>query len=466
MPSIWRLVAILVLGAVGHATTAKGPDRARGNTFVPCTDAVQHPALAGTDCAVLDVPLDHAQPDRGSIAIFVRRFRADGEVRGQLWLVAGGPGESGALFYPHIATLQAAAPGFDLLIPDHRGTGFSTRLCPDEEAPQSDGGGALVAQEWDSCFAALNAEADRTRTFTISNAAQDLAMVMSRLDNGGRTYVSGVSYGTQLVLRMLALNIAPELDGIILDSLVPPEGDDMFDLSRRSAVTDSIGRAVLEACDEQAECRQYFPEGGHIALGRLLMHTDGMSPIGGKLKHQLAALLDFPETRAMIPFVIAGLQANDSAWLVFALARLEVLGAPLPQIAQSAPSIPLVSLISRSENNARAGLTSEAIEREAAEYLFTSPLPSLLLAGGFPTYQRDESFGALPAVLPPTIVLQGSLDPKTPYIGAMQHVTKLQARGEITLIRVEGAPHFILMTAPESFKKALQQFLGVHEISK
>lgn len=297
MPSICRLVAILVLGAAGHAAAATGPDTASGNSFVPCTDAALHPALAGTDCAVLDVPLDHAQTDRGSIAIFVRRFRTDGEARGQLWLVAGGAGESGASFYSHVATLKAAAPGFDLLIADHRGTGLSTRLCPAEEAAQSHGGSALGAQEWGSCFAALNAEAGRTRTFTISNAARDLALGMSRLDSGGRTYVSGVSYGTQLVLRMLALNIAPELDGVILDSLVPPEGDEMFDLSRRSAVTDSIGREVLNACDEQAECRRYFPEGSPIALGRLVMRRDGVSPVGGNLNHQLAALLDFPETR-------------------------------------------------------------------------------------------------------------------------------------------------------------------------
>jgi len=69
-------------------------------------------------------------------------------------LIAGGPGESGASFYGMVAELRTTFPGLDLIMPDHRGTGFSTRMCPDEEAPGSPEGGALAGAEWEPVLVA------------------------------------------------------------------------------------------------------------------------------------------------------------------------------------------------------------------------------------------------------------------------------------------------------------------------
>ncbi len=441
------------------ATSVRAHDDAVPDAFAPCDDRVTHPSLAATQCAVIAVPLDHATPDAGTVELFIRKFPADGISQGQLWLVAGGPGESGASFYPFIDTLRAAAPGFDLLVPDHRGTGFSSRLCPAEEAAASEAGSALAGEEWGTCFGALNEQPSRTTSFTITNAARDLDVLLSRLGRGERRYVYGVSYGTQLVLRLLSVSARTDIDGVILDSLVPLESDTELDLSHRSAVTDRAGREVLRDCDTRPECRRYFPAGAEQATSRLLARPDIAEQVDGNLKYQLAALLDFPETRAMLPHVIAGLQANDPAWLAFANDRLGALSSALGTYPQSASSIPLVGLISRSENNARPDLTAEVIEREELAYLFASPLPSLLLTGGVPTYPRDANFGSLPAAIPPTIVLHGTLDPKTPHHGAGEHVAKLKASGNIVLVPINGAPHFILMTAPHEFKLVIQEFL-------
>jgi pimeloyl-ACP methyl ester carboxylesterase len=431
--------------------------------FTKCEDSSSHPLLRATDCAHIKVPLDHSQPADGTIELFVRKFPAGGNPEGQLWLIAGGPGESGASFYPFIETVRAAAPGFDLLVPDHRGTGFSTRLCPEEESPSSDGGSALAGEEWGACFGALNAKADRTRSFTITNAARDLNLLLSRIDTGKPTYLYGVSYGTQLVLRMLTLDGEGDLDGVILDSLVPLENNRQLDLSHRSAITDKVGREVLRECDALPECQQYFPSGAEKALRQLLKRGDIEELAGPKLKYRLSALLDFPDTRAMLPDVIAGLQAEDPAWLEYAMSQLASMSASFEPFPQSSASIPLVSLISRSENNARPELTAEMIEREEEEYLFASPLPSLLLSGGIPTYVPDAGFGASPARIPPTIVLHGTLDPKTPYDGAEEHVVELQAAGDIALIPVEQTPHFVLVTAPEEFKRSVRSFIQKHQ---
>lgn len=460
MALILRVLAPVALALLLLAAPCRADDGNRPDEFTPCGDAATHHTLVETQCATITAPLDPAAPSKGAVELFVRKFPARDNSQGQLWLIAGGPGESGASFYPFIETLRAAAPGFDLIIPDHRGTGFSTRLCPAEESPQSDGGAALANQEWGSCFAALNAQAERTRSFTISNAAHDLRALMARLDSPGRRYLYGVSYGTQLVLRTLTLGAPQHIDGVILDSLVPLESNATLDLSHRSAVTDAVGREVLRRCDTQPECRAYFPDGAEAAVRSVLARSDIEQLLGPRPKLQLAAWLDFPETREMLPNVIAGLQAGDPGWLRYAQGRLTSIAAGFGDYPQGGSSIPLVSLISRSENNARPDLTAETVEREAEGYLFASPLPSLLLAGGIPAYPRDASFGMLPKAIPPTIVLHGTLDPKTPLAGAQQHVAALAAAGAITLLPIADAPHFILFAAPEEFTRKVRGFVA------
>lgn len=413
--------------------------------FQPCADAETDPTLAGTLCGRIAAPLDHAAPERGSIDLFVRKFPAVGPTRGEFWMIAGGPGESGASFYPFIDTVRAAAPGFDIVIPDHRGTGFSTRLCPDEESPDSPGGAALAGAEWGSCFGSLNSGAERAAAFTITNAARDLALLMDRLPVAGPRFLYGVSYGTQLVLRTFVVAPPASIDGVVLDSLVPPEDSEAYDLSRRSALVDRIGRTVLTDT---------------AALETVLGDPDLAAPLGPRPKYVLGALLDLPETRDMLPEIVAGLAAGDPAVLEAALAKAEALGARLSAYPQAPSSVPLVSLISRSENTARPGLTAEQIASEKKGYLFASPLPGQLVQGGFPVYARDGNFGASPDALPPTLILHGDLDPKTAYPAAIEHGWRIKDAGSVGFVTVRGGPHYLLMTAPGCFIDNVGKFVA------
>ena len=67
-------------------------------------------------------------------------------------------------------------------------------------------------------------------------------------------------------------------------------------------------------------------------------------------------------------------------------------------------------------------------------------------------------FGVLPAAIPPTIVLQRTLDPTTPYHVAEEHVTTLTTAGDIDLVPVDRLPHYTLLTAPEEFTRLMQDF--------
>ncbi|MDZ5633518.1 alpha/beta fold hydrolase [Janthinobacterium sp. GMG1] len=445
--------------------------------FTPCSDT----AMPGSLCSGLNVPGSYddqgrAVGDRDAMHVFVRKFAADvpagKPARGTLWLVAGGPGESGASFYSLLPTLRRSFPGFEFLIPDHRGTGNSSRLCKVEESRESPGGRALSGAEWGSCFAGINLMPEYAAQFSITMAARDLKALIEG-ERGSRkppVYVYGVSYGTQLVLRTLQLGPLP-VKGVILDSLVPPQTDAHRDLSQRSHVVNTVGMQVLAECDADAACHAALGEPAASLYRRVLDKAQAdpalLAKIPGKnLKNFLGGMLDVPSARVRIPYLLRELDQGGEAELTAVRATLTQAAASLGSYSQSPLSIPLVSIISNSENNLqpslRPGWTAADIDRDEESLLFTSPLPRILLGGGLPTYPRDAYFGALPAKMPPTLVLQGTLDPKTPYAGAQAQVQALtqSKAGKVVLSTVRKAPHFLLWTAPACFEQASTRFIA------
>lgn len=450
-PTMLRSAFLLVVFAVACATSPAATAR----EFQPCRDADDFPALAGTFCAESVVPMhpakDTASADAATVTLFVRKFPAVGvrRSRGQVWLIAGGPGESGASLYPALAAFRAAFAGYDLMIPDHRGTGFSSKLCPVEESPDSADGIALAGAEWGGCIGAMHGDVPRAHGFTISNAAHDLGTLIARHRTRGKVYVYGVSYGTQLVVRMMQLT-PPRLAGIILDGLVPPESAPRWDLSRRTEIVDAVGRQLLSP--EQIQRYRSLleqPESGW---------KEGVP--GGDLRRLLGSLLNIPSARKHIPQIIDGLSKDDVTPLKTALADAASLSSALSLYPQSPPSLPLVMLISGSENNERRDISQDVVTAEAKDALFTSPLPGLLVNSPAPLYQRDAAFGKLPQRLPRTLVVHGTLDPNTPYEGAVEHAKLLAAAGDVQVTTVERDAHFLALFAPECFVGAVSAFVG------
>jgi pimeloyl-ACP methyl ester carboxylesterase len=430
------------------------PLLAASQSFEPCLDATLHPNLAGSLCAVTSVPLnpsaDAAATDR-DVSLFVRKFPTDpSRRRGEVWLVAGGPGEAGASFYPVLDVLRRAFTDHDLVIPDHRGTGYSSKICQVEEAQTSADGVALAGDEWGPCIGAMHADAARTQAFTVTNAAHDLAALIARHRTEGEVYLYGASYGTQLILR--TMQVAPvAVDGIILDGLVPPEADPRWDLSRRTQVVDAVGRSLLSP-DRTAVFR---------ALAAQADPPWRTAVPGGDLRAFMGRLLNFPELRARIPAILADLWRADTGTLEDAVADLGNRLGNLSTYPQSPPSLPLVMLIGGSENNHRRDLTADIVEREARDALFTSPIPGFLVGTPVPLYDRDRYFGHSPASLPRTLIVHGTMDPNTPYEGAVDHTAILSgAGGDIRFTTITGAAHFLPLVAPECFHRAVSAFVS------
>ncbi|MDV3468277.1 alpha/beta fold hydrolase [Stenotrophomonas sp. C3(2023)] len=408
------------------------------------------PLLRGAHCATVEVPLRHAEADGEAITLFVRRIPADTAVahRGEVWLLSGGPGEAGASLYPSIPTYQKAFPGYDLVIPDHRGTGRSTRICPAEEAPQSPEGTGLAGSEWSSCIGSMYANLPRTSAFSITEAAHDLGVLMAGAHERGQVLLYGVSYGTQLALRALQVNELA-VDGLILDGLVPPEATDIWDLSRRTALVDDVGRQSLDAAS--------------LSRYRTLLTVKDAAwqkdVPGGDLRRFFAALLSFPALRERMPQIIAGLGDGDTTALTATVGDWHAALAALGQSGDNQPALPLVMLVSASENNARPALTQAMVDEEARDALFVSPIPGLLVGGTVPRYPRDAWFGKSPQRLPRTLVVHGTLDPNTGYASARQHAAILARAGSVQFHTVERGAHLLPLVAPHCFSTSVQAFV-------
>ena len=436
-------LALFALLFAGHAHAA---------SFSPCADASEFEALHGSQCARVQAPLIYAEPDGEKIELFVRKFPVpDGRPRrGEVWLVAGGPGETGASFYPALATLRRSFPDYELVIPDHRGTGYSTKLCPVQEARESEAGLDLAGEEWGPCIGSMYANPSRTQAFSVSHAARDLSDLIGAHRGDGPVFLYGVSYGTQLALRML--QVAPvELDGLILDGLVPPEGAVQWEISQRTRIADEVGRAFLTPAQAMTVSR---------LVERAQANPDWLEQVPGKdIRQFMGRLLNFPRLRARIPALADELLRDETALLTHTAADLAELGRLLVPFPQSPPSLPLVMLITGSENNSRADLTQAQVAKEAEAALFTSPLPGFVVNPPLPLYRRDASFGALPARLPRTLVVQGTLDPATPIEGARAHIAALSPHGDVHLTTVVDGAHGLVLTAPDCFAQATSAFI-------
>jgi pimeloyl-ACP methyl ester carboxylesterase len=204
------------------------------------------------ECATLALPLDRHAPAGKTLPFFVKRYRAAGGTgKTALWMLQGGPGGSGYVFERVAEAMATKFPDIDYYIPDHRGTGRSSKLTCAAQDPTSPGGLEIQPAEWPGCLAEVKATiGDDLAQYTISNAASDVGLAANRVrEPGQKVALLGVSYGTTWALR--AMQVFPDsFDRVILDSLAPPGTS----LARQDQDADEAARDLMKACGEDAGC--------------------------------------------------------------------------------------------------------------------------------------------------------------------------------------------------------------------
>jgi len=471
--SIASAVALLLAGC---ATTSAPQPTPTGDevAFSRCEDASDFAELSDSLCAMMQAPLRPEAQNAEQIDLFVRKFPAQSDRVGEIWMLAGGPGETGQSYYTEIDGFRAAFPGYDVFIPDHRGTGRSTRLCAGE-TPDSPAGTALAGEEFGPCFGEIWQNSERSMAFSMTNGAHDLNHLIAELGGDGRRYVYGVSYGTGLAMRFTQLRTV-SVDGIVLDSLVSALDDAEHDLSHRSHTYDAVGREVIAQCAADPVCNERFADGIEAAFETLIVEIDaGERPDlqeyvpGGNFKHAIGMMLDTPESRALIPDALVLAMETPEALPEFFETEVTPafdLFAAVAEYPDTAFSITLAGLIGESETNRRPEMTAEDVAREEAGMGFTSSLTTVQTFTQMPLYERDTFFDAPYDDLPPILVLHGDLDPKTHIQGARRHIADMrEAGGDVNLTVVEGAPHAVWFFAQDCVSQSLHAFINHQPIA-
>lgn len=194
--------------AAAIAGAAAGAASAQSLAFRTCK------GNPGVGCASLQVPLDHADPAKGTLSLAVQRRRASGTSKGVIIMLQGGPGQSaGTLSDSDL--LPATLPGWDYVVFDQRGTGPRGALkCAALDTPSAKVDDATAVA---TC-------ADQVGPNRIYYGSRDSVLDIESLRVAlgvQRIALGGISYGTY-VAQYYAQSFPDNVSHLILDSVVDP----------------------------------------------------------------------------------------------------------------------------------------------------------------------------------------------------------------------------------------------------
>lgn len=443
-------------GLTPHAY-AEGP-----LAFEPCPVDLFPPFLeveAGAECSVNQVPLRWASsPPSRFIDVLVRRYVPSSVPKGQLWMLDGGPGSTGAAFGQKPFLDLSVGQGWELYAPTHRGAGASTPLsCPEQEDPHSERGVLVSPAEVAACGAALLAEwGPDLAGFTPYEAARDVAHLIARSSRPGvPVFLWGGSYGTYWAQRVL--EVAPDLvRGVILEGLVPLDAN----FESLSAHPDEATRELLRQCGEDPACAAHFgPAGPLEAAAAWVRDADAgtgcavaVGVSGAESRKFFAHLLiNKPGERPLIAPLLARLRrcsATDQIELRHArdVLRPEVAPPGLLPSADNTPIDPRVRNFRVGQNVVhlelfRPELGRPALETRERELLSSNEL-SLSFADEHEVWPKLASTRP-PAALrteTPMLLFAGRLDGQSPYSWS-QRVGATYAGMHQTLVTFDQAGH-------------------------
>ena len=212
-------------------------------------------AACGSDglvCSDVVVPLDRKGAVPGTITLHVESIPAEGEERGVMMLVAGGPGQGSATVFDigdkeSALLFRALFPGYRIVAFDNRGTGKSGLIdCPALQATTGFANQDTLAL---GCATSIGPTRD---FYSTRDHADDTEAVRQAL-GVDKIAIWGISYGTKLALAY-ALGYPTHVERLLLDSVLPTEYPDPYSAN----VLREIPLALADYCGISA-CRAATP---------------------------------------------------------------------------------------------------------------------------------------------------------------------------------------------------------------
>lgn len=410
------------------------------------------------ECATVAVPLDRSRPTGRTIDVRVKLFHPEGgrSLRA-LWMLQGGPGASGYVYEGLSELMAERFPDVDYYIPDHRGTGASTRLgCPAQEADESEGGLGITEGEWPACLASLRERyGDDLASFNVTNAANDLGLLIDATRREGqRVIVLGVSYGTYLAHRYVQL-FPRQADGVVFDSVAPPASD----LFEQDADAHEAARDFFAACGADPFCASKLGRDpwtvatslvDRLRAGHCASIAVSAAPTHVLFRRAFGSMLMDPSLRAYVPAVVyraSRCEPRDvSALRVFmrAITAAQPPNENLRQWSQVLSQNIVLSEFAPTPAPTREGL--EMIREGAVASRDVTDGLSVNL-GRWPVYAPDALARAWADSDTPMLFLQGGLDPAT-LLRKARVMREHFARPHQTWVEVPTATHTVFASSP------------------
>jgi pimeloyl-ACP methyl ester carboxylesterase len=431
-----------VISAAAHTTLAL----ALGLGAAPAADALAFtpcPTGGGFSCTTLTVPLNRGGGAAGAVTLSVERLQSGGAPsEDAVVALAGGPGQAAIPVAGDLAnTIAPALVGRDLIVFDQRGTGSSGPLAC--SALEGEGGIATIGLAFERC--AMQIGAGRG-SYTTQESVADIESLRQALGYR-RLVLFGVSYGTKVALEY-AERYPQSVEALVLDSVVPPERQDPFQLATFAAMPG----AFSELCSLGACAGITVNPVGDLARlsSRLRRHAlSGYVYDGAGKRHRVAmsdvALLNLvaagdlnPALRALLPASVTSALRGDSAPLL----RLNLLSRG---VVPNVPGTPTAATGSGGVDEAL--FVDTTCEEQSFPWRRDSPVKTrlhealgalhALPAGDF--YPFDASVEWAGSILPgcaawpnlappplpvgtlpriPSLILSGTQDLRTPTSGA------------------------------------------------
>jgi pimeloyl-ACP methyl ester carboxylesterase len=233
------LLALLVVGAFTVAGSASAQLYGLHNAHL-CANA------SGFTCATLDVPLDRADPARGTLHLQVGMGDNVHAPHGVLLVLSGGPGQPGLPILGGFLSraLSAEKSEYRIVVFDQRGTGAGALDC---KALQHEMGSSDLtppsARAVRACARKLGA---RRAFFGTDDVVADMEALRQAL-GVDKWSLDGISYGTYVGERY-GLAHPSHVSKLVLDSVVPQVGLIDLGVAEFAAVRRVLGSVCGARC--------------------------------------------------------------------------------------------------------------------------------------------------------------------------------------------------------------------------
>jgi pimeloyl-ACP methyl ester carboxylesterase len=327
---------LAVLGVVGLVSVGGGDETTVPDTSVPDTSTAAPVTSAeepsgesgevdwteigpGLEEGFVEVPIDYANPDTGTLRIHVVRRLADEPAArvGSLFVNPGGPGFGGSDFVTYADQLLSdeVTDAFDIIAFDPRGTGMSepaidciddydhfnsgTDITPDDDAERQR---IVDLAEFAEACAANNA--DIIPFVGTNNAARDIDSIRRALGEEEISYI-GFSYGGQLGGAWATL-FPDTVRAAVFDGADDPNADELENGLRQTASFEDVLSTYLAQCSADPSCPFHNEGDAEEAFDELMLELDA---------RPIPSIEGRPEiTRGVALTAVAQAMYDDSLW--------------------------------------------------------------------------------------------------------------------------------------------------------